>query len=175
MNRLTILPKALTSGDITLTRNGNAYTASASGVSGFTYNYTGRNATSYGPSADAPTADGDYTVTATVNDPNFTGSKNEDYTIETVTPPQEDHPAFNVTAITMAGTVCTMSWESQPGATYVLEATDDLADPQSWTPVLDNVTSQGTTTTVSVDLANTSHAGAAKLFMRVKAKETTPN
>jgi len=172
---LTILPKALTSGDITLTRNGNAYTASASGVSGFTYNYTGRNATSYGPSADAPTADGDYTVTATVNDPNFTGSKNEDYTIETVTPPQEDHPAFNVTAITMAGTVCTMSWESQPGATYVLEATGELADPQSWTPVLDNVTSQGTTTTVSVDLANTSHAGAAKLFMRVKAKETTPN
>ncbi|MBM3863729.1 MAG: discoidin domain-containing protein, partial [Verrucomicrobia bacterium] len=66
---LTISPKELAAGDITLTRDGNAYTASAAGVSGFTYSYSGRDGTSYGPSADAPTADGDYTVTATVNDP----------------------------------------------------------------------------------------------------------
>lgn len=170
---LTILPKALAADDIALTRNGNAYTASASGVTDFTYSYSGRNGTSYGPSADEPTADGEYTVTATVNDSNFTGFKSEDYTIGTVTPPQEEHPAFSVTAITMVGTVCTMVWESQPDAVYLLEASGDLSDSQSWTPVVDDVASQGTTTTVSVDLANTSHAGAAKLFMRVKAK--SPN
>lgn len=167
---LTILPKALTAGDITLTRNGNAYTASAAGVGGFTYSYAGRNTTSYGPSTDAPTADGEYTVTATVNDSNFTGSKSEDYTIETVTPPQEDHPAFSVTSISMAGTVCTMVWESQPGATYVIQATSNPADPLSWTPVGADVASQGGTTSVSIDLANTAHAGAAKLFMRVGAR-----
>jgi len=169
---LTISPKALTAGDITLTRNDNAYTASAVGVSGFTYSYSGRNGTSYGPSADAPTADGDYTVTATVNDPNYTGSNSEDYTIQTVTPPQ-DHPAFKVTSVTMVGTVCTMVWESQPGATYIVEATDNLGDPQSWSPVGAAVASQGATTSVTIDLANTAHGGAAKLFMRVKAG--TPN
>jgi hypothetical protein len=171
---LTIAPKSLGSADITLTRSGNSYSASADGVSGFTYSYSGRDGTSYGPSADAPSADGSYTVTATVDDPNYTGSKSEDYTIETVTPPQ-DHPAFNVTSVTMVGTVCTMVWESQPGATYVVLATDNLADPQSWAALGTEVVSQGTTTSVSVDLANTSHAGAAKLFMRVKAKDAAGN
>ena len=50
-----------------LTYNGatKPYTASATGVSGFTYNYAGRAGTLYGPSVTAPTYAGDYTVIAT--------------------------------------------------------------------------------------------------------------
>jgi hypothetical protein len=168
---LTIQPKALSAGEITLTRNGNAYAASADGVSGFSYSYSGRNGTSYGPSADAPEAVGDYTVTATITDPNFTGSASEDFTVDEVNPPQ-DHPAFKVISMSMVGTVCTMTWESQPGASYWIEATDNLADPQSWSALGESVSSQGATTTVTIDMANTSHAGTAKLFMRVRAGST---
>jgi hypothetical protein len=73
----------LSSGDITLTRDGDSFSASASGVSGFTYSYAGRTAngveTSYGPSATAPTAPGYYTVTATSSDSNYSGSANQNY------------------------------------------------------------------------------------------------
>lgn len=170
----TITPKALGSADITLTRNGNAFTASADGVSGFTYSYVGRDDTSYGPSADAPTVDGEYTVTATVDDANFTGSKSEDFTVSGSVSPQ-DHPAFKVTSITMVGSVCTMVWESQSGASYTVEASDNPADPQSWSALMQNVASQGSTTTMQIDLAETVHAGAARLFMRVKAKDASGN
>lgn len=163
---LSIAPKALGAADITFTRNGNSYTASADGVGGFTYSYSGRNGTSYGPSADAPSADGDYSVTATVNDSNYSGSKSEDFSVGA----DEPHPAFSVTSIAMAGTVCTMVWESQSGATYIVEATDNPADPQSWAPLGDAVSSQGAATTLSVDLAQTSHAGSARLFMRVRTQ-----
>jgi hypothetical protein len=171
---LTIQPKALTSSDITLTRNGNAYTASAAGVSGFTYSYSGRNATSYGPSANAPEVAGDYTITATITDPNYTGLASEDFTVDEVNPPQ-DHPAFKVISMSMVGTVCTMTWESQPGASYWIEATDNLADSQSWSALGGSISSQGVTTTVTIDMANSGHAGAAKLFMRVRAGAALPN
>lgn len=164
----TILPKALGDADITLTRDGNAYTASAAGVASFSYSYSGREGTSYGPSADAPSADGDYTVTATVDDPNFTGSKSEDFSIGSV----QEHPAFKVTSIRMSGTVCTMMWESQPGASYTVEASDNPADAQSWTTLRAAVASQGSTTTVTIDIAVTSQAGAAKLFMRVRTQDS---
>ncbi len=167
---LTIVPKALTSAEITLTRaSDNTYSASASGVTAFTYSYSGRDGTTYGPSATAPTAAGSYTVTATVNDPNFTGSKSEDYTIETIAPPQ-DHPPFKVTGMTMLGSVCTVTWDSQANAVYTLEITGDLADPQSWAPLLNDIISQGASTTATVDLADTSHAGAQRRFLRVKVK-----
>ena len=162
----TINPKAVT---VTLTRNGNTYSASADGVTAFTYSYSGRGETSYGPSADAPEEPGDYSLTATVDDANYTGSASEDYSIVI-----ENHPAFKVTSITMAGSVCTMVWESVEGATYTVEATSNIADPQSWTPVMLSVPSQGASTTITVDLANTAHGGSAKLFMRVKTG-TAPN
>jgi hypothetical protein len=77
---------------------------------------------------------------------------------------------FSVTSITMSGSVCTMVWESQPGVTYTVEATDNPADPQSWAPVMEEIASEGAgTTTVTMDLSETAHAGASKLFMRVKA------
>jgi hypothetical protein len=171
---LTITPKSLTGDDITFTRNGNGYTASATGVNGFTYSYVGRDGTSFGPSSDVPSADGSYTVTATVDDSNFTGSKSEDYTIGGTEPPQ-DHPAFKVTSVTMVGTVCTMVWESQPGASYEVQASDDLSNPSSWAPLMPDVASQGSTTTMTIDLSTTDHAGATKLFMRVKAKDAAGN
>lgn len=64
---------------ITLSRDGNSYSASATGVSGFSISYSGRNGTSYGPSATAPAIAGFYTATATSSDPNYTGTKSENY------------------------------------------------------------------------------------------------
>ncbi|MBM3862553.1 MAG: hypothetical protein FJ385_01180 [Verrucomicrobia bacterium] len=83
---------------------------------------------------------------------------------------------FQITSITMQGTVCTMAWESQVGATYTIEATDDPADPQSWTPVMIEIAPSGTgTNSMSIDLAGTAHAGVARLFMRVKATTAADN
>ncbi|MBM3862354.1 MAG: hypothetical protein FJ385_00150 [Verrucomicrobia bacterium] len=166
----TILPKALTAAEITLVRNGNAYTASADGVAGFTYSYSGRDGTNYGPSAEAPVDAGSYTVTAVINDPNFTGSKNEDFTIEST-----GHPPFRVTSISMDGSVCTLAWESKPGAVYTVEATADPADAQSWVPVRAAVSSQGAATSAIIDLSTTVHAGAARLFLRVRAESVNDN
>lgn len=81
---------------------------------------------------------------------------------------EPQHPAFKVTSFTKADTVCTLVWESQLGATYTIEATSNLADPQSWVPLATGVASQGASTTTMIDLASTVHAGATKLFMRVK-------
>jgi hypothetical protein len=81
-----ISPKSLSSGDITLSPAGDgSYTASATGVSGFTVSYAGRTAngitTTYASSASAPTLPGFYTVTATSSDANYSGSKSENYFI----------------------------------------------------------------------------------------------
>ena len=46
-----------------------SYTASSTGVSGFSLVYAGRNGTSYASSTEAPTQAGDYTVTALVVEP----------------------------------------------------------------------------------------------------------
>jgi alpha-tubulin suppressor-like RCC1 family protein len=89
----TIQPAAILSTNIILTApsliyngDGKAYTASAPGVTGFTYTYTGRAGTSYGPSTVAPTDAGSYTVTASVNDANYTGTKSLDFAIAKATP-----------------------------------------------------------------------------------------
>ncbi|NCV57170.1 MAG: leucine-rich repeat domain-containing protein, partial [Betaproteobacteria bacterium] len=64
---------------------GKAYTATASGVSGFSYSYRGRNSTTYGPSDVPPVNAGDYTVTATSTDSIFTGSAQQNFTITQAT------------------------------------------------------------------------------------------
>ena len=97
---LTVTKTTNASENITLptltnsTFNGSAKThvASAEGVNGFTYTYTGRAGTSYGPSSTAPTYAGSYTVTATVNDPNYTGAKSLDFTITKATPSITTNP-----------------------------------------------------------------------------------
>ncbi len=63
---------------ITISETGGVYSATSPGVSGFTYSYVGTN---YTASSTAPTAPGLYTVTATSSDPNYTGSKSENYFI----------------------------------------------------------------------------------------------
>lgn len=86
---LTISPVALASTSINFTPpastsysgSGIGYTAISGGVSGFSYSYSGRSGTSYGPSSTAPTTVGDYTVTATSSDPNYTGSRTFNYSI----------------------------------------------------------------------------------------------
>ena len=61
-------------------RTAMTYQASATGPSGLTLTYTGRNSTTYN-SATAPTNVGDYTVTATTSDTNYTGSRAENFSI----------------------------------------------------------------------------------------------
>lgn len=85
----TIQPAATLSTDIILTAPslsyngyGKAYTASAPGVTGFTYTYTGTNTTVYGPSTNAPTNVGSYVVTATaLSSSNFTTYRTASFTI----------------------------------------------------------------------------------------------
>ncbi|NBN93626.1 MAG: hypothetical protein EBV35_07345, partial [Betaproteobacteria bacterium] len=85
----TILPAATLSTNIILTAPslsyngyGKAYTASAPGVTGFTYTYTGTNTTVYGPSTNAPTNVGSYVVTATaLSSSNFTTYRTASFTI----------------------------------------------------------------------------------------------
>lgn len=163
----SVARKPLTSNAIVLTRNpDNSFTATASGVGLFSYSYSGRAGTNYGPSFLAPTEPGSYTVTATIADPNFTGSTSEDFTIGGT-------PAlapFRVTRLSLDGDICSMTWESHTAAVYTIEASTDPADPDSWTPVAEGiVASGGPTTGFSVNLSQSGHADARQLFMRVKA------
>ena len=81
----TVTPKSLAAADIVLARTGNAFSASAPGilpaVSGFTLSYAGQSGTSYPASATAASGPGNYTVTATSSDPNYIGSKSQDYAV----------------------------------------------------------------------------------------------
>ena len=96
-----ITPKVLAAGDIVLNRSGNGYTAGAPAispsVSGFAVSYVGRAGTAYSSSGTMPTAPGNYTVSAASTDPNYTGSKSEDYTVAGVVAVADnlDKPADN--------------------------------------------------------------------------------
>ena len=72
--------------DLTFNGLSKIHAATAAGVSGFTYTYTGRAGTSYGPSTVAPTYAGSYTVTASINDANYSGTKSLDFAIGKATP-----------------------------------------------------------------------------------------
>jgi hypothetical protein len=78
----------------------------------------------------------------------------------------DPHPPFKASTFTKAGTVFTLVWDSQPGATYTIEGTSNLAD---WLPLSAGIASQGASTTAIIDLASTPYADAPKFFMRVKA------
>ena len=60
---------------------GKSFTASASGVSGFTYTYNGVLPTTYASSSTAPSNAGTYKVTASSIDPNYSGSKEVSFSI----------------------------------------------------------------------------------------------
>jgi|GEM_PF-2481771 len=68
-------------GNLGYDKTAKAYTASATGPSSLTLSYTGRNTTSYSSSTNAPVNAGDYTVTATTSDPNYSGSRAQEFTI----------------------------------------------------------------------------------------------
>ena len=85
----TIQPKTLAPNEIFITPpsslayDGSAKThaASSTGVSGFSLSYVGRAGTTYGPLGIAPSVVGNYTVTATDTDPNYTGSSSVNFSI----------------------------------------------------------------------------------------------
>ncbi len=107
---ITVTKAPLAAADISLTPPGSLtydgrakpFTATAS-VSGFTYTYSGRAGTTYGPSSVAPTNAGSYTVTATVDDPSYTGTKSLDFAIARATPTITANPT--ATAITFGQTL----------------------------------------------------------------------
>jgi len=72
-----------------LTYNGSekSYTASAAGVSGFSYQYIGVSGTAYSGGSRAPTGVGTYQVTAISTDSNYTGSTSQTFTITAATLP----------------------------------------------------------------------------------------
>ncbi|NBT90681.1 MAG: hypothetical protein EBT50_07625, partial [Verrucomicrobia bacterium] len=87
----SISPAAIPSDSITVTAASNlvysatpkACTATAVGITNFTYTYQGTNGTTYGPTTNAPSQAGNYTVLVTTpsSDPNYTGSKSLSFTI----------------------------------------------------------------------------------------------
>ena len=91
VTNFTISPAAIPSDSITLTAPSNlvysatpkACTATAVGITNFTYTYQGTNGTTYGPTTNAPSQAGSYTVLVTTpsSDPNYTGSKSLSFTV----------------------------------------------------------------------------------------------
>lgn len=87
----TITPAAIPSDSITVTAATNLVynaapkpcTATAPGITNFTFTYQGTNTTTYGPSTNAPTNAGSYRVLVTTptTDPNYSGSKSLAFTI----------------------------------------------------------------------------------------------
>ncbi|NBS14919.1 MAG: hypothetical protein EBT57_08980, partial [Verrucomicrobia bacterium] len=91
VTNFTISPAPIPSDSITLTAPSNLVysatpkvcTATAVGITNFTYTYQGTNGTTYGPTTNAPSQVGNYTVLVTTpsSDPNFTGSKSLSFSI----------------------------------------------------------------------------------------------
>ena len=83
INGASLPPGSITFNYPALTYDGvvKSFTASAQGVSGFTYSYVGQDTTVYGPSTTAPYTAGKYKVTATSTDPNFVGKKEANFDI----------------------------------------------------------------------------------------------
>ncbi len=80
---------AVTLGSLAQTYDGTPKAASATTVPPgltVTFSYTGSGGTVYGPSTTAPTVAGSYTVTGTVNDPNYSGIGTGTITIGKATP-----------------------------------------------------------------------------------------
>lgn len=78
----------------------------------------------------------------------------------------EIHPPFRVTAIQVGpdGAV-SLDWESSPGWSYTIEATEDLSNPASWTPVRTGIASQGNLTTETLPAAE----AVSSRFYRIRA------
>ncbi|NBW96213.1 MAG: hypothetical protein EBR28_05685, partial [Planctomycetia bacterium] len=126
---ITFTPPA----SLTYTGTAKAYTASAAGVSGFTYSYSGRAGTTYGPSTVAPTYAGSYTVTATVNDPNYTGTKSLDFTIAKAVPTITTAPTSSTLTFgqTLAAATLSGGVTSVPGS-FAFASTGTSPSAGSW-------------------------------------------
>jgi VCBS repeat-containing protein len=111
---ITLTPPA----SLTYTGAAKAYSASATGVAGFTFSYSGRGTTAYGPSSVAPTYAGDYTVTATINDPNYQGSKSLDFTVAKAVPAITAAPTASALTFgqTLASSTLSGGTASVPGS-----------------------------------------------------------
>ncbi|NBT24108.1 hypothetical protein EBT11_05620, partial [bacterium] len=114
------------------------HTATTIGPRNVTLTYTGRNGTTY-QSAAPPTHAGEYTVTVTTTDPNYTGSQSQDFRItarvltitadEKIKKYREADPAltYRITSGTLAGNdSLTGSLRRDPGeaaGTYAIRST----------------------------------------------------
>ena len=73
------------------------------------------------------------------------------------------HPFFDVTHIMVSPTEVALTWASVPSATYTIEETKSVSDPNAWAVVAQDIPSGGVTTTKSVSRDN-----ANVKFYRVK-------
>ncbi|NBS88081.1 MAG: hypothetical protein EBS60_08390, partial [Verrucomicrobia bacterium] len=167
----TITGVSLTPGSITfnypasLTYDGTvkSFTASGRGVSGFSYSYAGRNTTVYGPSTSAPYKVGEYKVTATSTDPNYTGSQDENFAISKATPSVTSKPTASginlgqaLSSSSLTGGVVSSSGNTVPGSFAFANATETLTStadrPVIFTPTdTANYNTISTTATVVVN------------------------
>jgi hypothetical protein len=95
----TISPRALDASEFVFAPDENGgVSVSIDGVDAFTLSYRGRSITTQAPSSTAPVGAGFYTATATVTDPNFTGSADYEYFIPGPLPAADtiDKPADNL-------------------------------------------------------------------------------
>ena len=164
---ITLTPPA----SLTYTGTAKAYTASATGVAGFTFSYSGRGTTVYGPSSVAPTYAGDYTVTATVADPNYQGSKSLDFTVAKAVPTITAVPT--ATALTFGQTLALSTLSggtaSVPGSfafrdsTLQANAVGSIPQDIVFTPT-DTVNYATATGTVFIDVSSLAIAAGAFAF-----------
>lgn len=78
---------------------------------------------------------------------------------------------FKISTITATGKPVTsvqLTWGSEAGKTYLIEASNDLTT-NTWATVADNIASGGATTSATVTLA-TPFAGDSRVFFRIRLK-----
>ncbi|MFN6052388.1 MAG: MBG domain-containing protein, partial [Planctomycetia bacterium] len=179
---ITVNKATVASANISITAPANltfdgspkAFSATSSGVAGFTYSYSGRAGTTYGPSPVAPTYAGNYTVTANVNDPNYQGSKSLDFAIAKAVPTITSNPSASslIFGQTIASSVLSGGAANVPG-TFAFDYTGTQpsagSSPQTivFTPT-DTVNYQTATGTVFVTVSPLAIAAGAFTF-------STPN
>jgi hypothetical protein len=128
-----------------------------------TFTYTGTGGTTYATSATAPTAAGSYTVVATVNDPNYTGTATGTLVIGQATP--------SITWTTPAA----ITYGTALSATQ-LDATSPVAGSFAYTPASGAMLTAGPhTLSVTFTPTDTTDYTTATTTVQITVSQATPS
>ncbi len=156
---------SVTLGSLAQTYDGTPKAASASSVpSGLSvsFSYSGASGTVYGPSATAPTSAGTYTVSATVSDPNYSGSGSATLIVSKATP------------IITWPTPAAITYGTMLGATQ-LDASASVPGTFAYTPAAGTVPSTGSQTlSVTFTPTDTVDYTTASKSVTISVGQTTP-